>query len=384
MLTHVTFVNISLPAVDKALLYLSRCPNLECLDIRMPCEGRRIYELFKTSKKLRALIISKDIRLSQKLLIGFLADLPALERIESHATTLSPDNIMWPTKLPNLKVIALSSEEVRYLSNQIPPLHICDNDNVWGLYLFLKEICVLINPLQVTLYNSIPNLEELSLCWRSPHLSRYPFGLTAAGLPSLRRLDLSGMYLTANADLPPNLEYLRFHNCTIRPSFPEDPLLKLPNLHSIIFENSASIALHSLRILLDASEGALRYFHLDSGISEFTEIVVEMLAEAPASKGLRELILANMYGLADSHVCTLLKNMPELRVLHVPYTGITGCTIKTIAEARLASSKEAEGENPDSFQKRIPNIEQVDIRGCENLSSDAVDYGRARGIKIIK
>jgi len=332
----------------------------------MPCEGRRIYELFKTSKNLRALIISSDIRLSQKLLTGFLADLPTLERIESHATTLSPaDSIIWPTKMPNLKVLALSSGEVRCLANQIPPLHICDNDNE-------------------TLSNSIPNLEELSLCWKSPHLVRYPFGLTAAGLPSLRRLDLSGMCLTANMDFPLNLEYLRFHSCSIRPSFSEELPLKLPNLHSIVYEDSVSVALYSLRILLDASEGALRCFHVDSGSGDFTDIVVETLTETPAFNGLRELTLANMYGLADYHVCTLLNNLPELKVLRIPYTGITGCTIKAIAEARLASFKEADGGDPDSFQKRMPNIEQVDIRGCEDLSSDAVDYGRARGIEIIK
>jgi F-box/TPR repeat protein Pof3 len=125
MLTHATFVNISSPAVDKGLLYLSRCPNLEYLDIRVPCEEKRIYELFKTSKNLRALISSKDLLFSQGLLTRFLADLPALERIECHTTTPERSR-MRPTKMPNLKVIALTSTQEEDPSDG-SPLHLWDD-----------------------------------------------------------------------------------------------------------------------------------------------------------------------------------------------------------------------------------------------------------------
>ena len=92
-LTHATLANISSPDVDEALLYLSRCPNLEYLDIRMPCEGKRIYELFKNSKNLRVLITSTEDILSQMLLTRFVADLPVLERVEHHTAELSIDLI---------------------------------------------------------------------------------------------------------------------------------------------------------------------------------------------------------------------------------------------------------------------------------------------------
>ncbi|KAN0081983.1 hypothetical protein V8E54_003281 [Elaphomyces granulatus] len=344
MLTHAIFVNISLPAVDKALLYLSRCPNLEYLDLQMPCKGERIYELFKTSKSLRTLIVSKDIPLSQRLLTGFLADLPALERIESHRTKLSPaGSAVWPAEMPNLKAIALSS---------------------WD----------------EALSKSIPNLEELSLRWNSSHLRRYPFSLTAASLPKLRRLHLTRIDASSMV-LPPTLEYLRFDGCTVFPFVDEDPPLKLPNLHSLIIEASFFVNSNTLRTLLDASEEALRYLHFDSGdvTMEFETVI-----EATATKGLREFSVAYMSGFTDSHVRTILNSMPELKVLRVPYTDVTGCSIKAIVESRLASLKEVEGGNPDSSQKRMPNIELVDIRFCENLSSDAVVYGRARGIEIIE
>jgi F-box/TPR repeat protein Pof3 len=109
-------------------------------------------------------------------------------------------------------------------------------------------------------------------------------------------------------------------------------------------------------------------------------MVLEALIQTTASKELRELGLAYVDGFADPHVFTILSNMPELRVLHIPCSDVTDCAIKAIAEARLASLK-----NLGSFQQqRMPNIEQVDIRGCENLSSDAVDYGRTQGIEIIE
>jgi len=189
-------------------------------------------------------------------------------------------------------------------------------------------------------------------------------------------------------DLPPNLEYLRFHNCRTSPCYDDDvfdePLsLKLPRLHSLLFPCSSRVAEH-LRILLDASEGALRHLYVDGCDEIWTNIIFKTLIESPASKGLRDLGFAYMYGFSDSHVETLLNNMPELKALRIPCTDITGCTIKAIAEARLASLKEAEGENLGSFQQRKPSIEIVDIYGCRDISLDVVEYGRARGIEIIK
>jgi F-box/TPR repeat protein Pof3 len=390
MPTHATLVNISSPDVDIALLYLSQCPNLEYLDIRMPCEGKSIYELFKTSKSLRALITSEDIPFSQRLLTRFLADLPALERIECHITKLSPEsNRMRPAKMPNLKAIALRSVKEEYPLVGFPLVHLWDDVRCL-INLFLKVIRVLIEPLQKTFSDSIPNLEELRVRWISPRSSRsfYPFFLSAAGLPNLRRLDISGMVLTKSImDLPPNLEYLRFHNCRTSQHYDDvfdEPLsLKLPRLHSILFPGSPRVA-ERLRILLDASGGALRHLYVDGCDEIWTNLIFKILIESPASKGLRELGFAYMYGFSDSHVVTLLNNMPELKALRIPCTDITGCTIKAIAEARLASLKEAEGENLGSFQQRKPSIEIVDICGCEDISLDVVEYGRAQGIEIIK
>jgi F-box/TPR repeat protein Pof3 len=131
-------------------------------------------------------------------------------------------------------------------------------------------------------------------------------------------------------DLPPNLEYLRFHNCfpfAFNDFIDEGFSLKLPNLHSIIFEDTPRFTNYA-RIILDASEGALRYLHISNIWN------LEMLIGTTAFKGLRELRLAYIDDLTGSHVFSLLNNMPELKVLHIPYTDITGCTIKAIAEAR--------------------------------------------------
>jgi F-box/TPR repeat protein Pof3 len=138
VLTHAIFVNISSPAVDKGLLYLSRCPNLEYLDIRVPCEEERIHELFKTSKNLRALISSEDLLFSQRLLTKFLAHLPALERIECHTIKLLPERSrMRPTKMPNLKAMALCSAKVECL-DRFPSVHLWDDVRCLSLF-FWKE-----------------------------------------------------------------------------------------------------------------------------------------------------------------------------------------------------------------------------------------------------
>ena len=244
---------------------------------------------------------------------------------------------------------------------------------------FLEGIRVLIKPLQETFSTSIPNLEELRVRWVSSQSDFLPFTLSAAGLPNLRRLTISCMVLTESSmDLPPNLEYIRLDRCLTQPD--QWPPLKLPNLHSIILEDSPWVAEFTLRTLLDASGRALRYLHIGGCCDILIDMVLEALIQTTASKELRELGLAYVDGFADPHVFTILSNMPELRVLHIPCSDVTDCAIKAIAEARLASLK-----NLGSFQQqRMPNIEQVDIRGCENLSSDAVDYGRTQGIEIIE
>lgn len=113
MLTGAIVENLSTPSTPKALQLLSRCPNLEYLDIRTPLKSKDFYDLFKSSKRLRTLITSEDIILPHECVVQLLADLPLIERIEIRNTRSSRSpNAQWPRQLPKLKRLLLCAQDV--------------------------------------------------------------------------------------------------------------------------------------------------------------------------------------------------------------------------------------------------------------------------------
>ena len=62
-------------------------------------------------------------------------------------------------------------------------------------------------------------------------------------------------------------------------------------------------------------------------------------------------------------------NLSNLKVIHLSYTAVTGRAIKMLADARFSGDK-------------TTHIDRIYVRGCESVSSDAVAYGRNRGVEI--
>ena len=83
---------------------------------------------------------------------------------------------------------------------------------------------------------------------------------------------------------------------------------------------------------------------------------------------LTDLNIASLTGVDDSFVAALTDGMTELKTLNLSCTRVTGCTIKLFADHRERGEK--------------PSIERLYAKYCEDVSSDAVAYGRARGIEV--
>lgn len=112
MLTHAIVKNVSSPSTQRVLEYLSRCPQLEHLEFWDSHDPAAFYELFKGSKRLKTLVVSAHTTIAQERVVGFLNNLPLLERIEIHSSRPSiSERLSWPLKLPNLKSITLGSKE---------------------------------------------------------------------------------------------------------------------------------------------------------------------------------------------------------------------------------------------------------------------------------
>lgn len=86
---------------------------------------------------------------------------------------------------------------------------------------------------------------------------------------------------------------------------------------------------------------------------------------------LTELSISQMRDVDDNYARYLYQLLPELKVLNLSYTQITGVAIRAFADARVGISSKG------------PRLDRISVRGCEDVSSDAVTYGRQKGLEVI-
>jgi F-box/TPR repeat protein Pof3 len=360
MLTEAIVANLTKASIRKVLEYISRCPNLQHLQILSPSSPNDIYELFKGCKKLKTLLVSSDTTIPQSTLTKLLASFPKLERIEIHNATKSraPD-VHWPPALPNLQSITLGTTESGVHENYIPALYIPR----------------LIDP---TTPLPISNLTELRLHSNPKIFVPYPPSFNPADLPRLQKLDISGLYIGGTFGLPPTLQFLRirggaaiealpFATPTTDESNGQLQPLHLPNLTTLIFSDVPWVTHLTLMAFVANAGAPLEVLHVDSCFRVPAAILVSILREHGAH--LNTLNLAHVMGVQDSTVAVLVGGVRSLNVLNLAYTDITGVTIKALADSQMAED--------------TANVECLYVKGCEGISSDAIDYGRSKGLVIV-
>ncbi|KAF7133959.1 hypothetical protein CNMCM5793_005485 [Aspergillus hiratsukae] len=356
MLTHAIVKNISTPSTHRVLEFFSRCPNLEHLEIWAESKPDVLYDLYKGSKRLRTLVVSGHTALPQETIGKFLQTLPLLERLEVHDA--KPSNLArveWPEKLPSLKSITFGAMVAASAPGvQVPALHLPG------------------------LSRCLPNLEELRLSWNPRIFTPYHLSFNVRQLSRLRRLDLSGVYVGAEFGLPSSLEYLRIRGGTglvggalVQREFPfgyGEPF-ELPNLHTLILSDVPWATGYTVQHFCNIARAPLKVLHLDSCF-RITGAQISELVRMDSLSELQELNVSHIAGTDDKLADVIISALSSLKVVHLSYTRITGCAIKAFADARSSA---------DSVAK----VERIYAKFCDEVSSDAVAYGRARGIDII-
>lgn len=195
-------------------------------------------------------------------------------------------------------------------------------------------------------------------------------------LPPLRHLELRGIspdtFLLAY--LPTSLETLILSGGPSRPS----PITRVPktfpNLHTLIFSDTGWLSALSLWTLIIELQPPVRKLCLDQCFNLPWHALINIIDERarnPNLARLEELTITHVRTIDDVYTNVLLDAFPNLTFLDLSYTGITGCTIRTIADLRKSDS--AKG----------PKIDRLIVRGCEGISSDAVAYGREKGLDVL-
>ncbi|KAE8351867.1 hypothetical protein BDV28DRAFT_10935 [Aspergillus coremiiformis] len=351
MLTHAIVKNISTASTEKVLGFLSRCPKLEHLELWAPFDCRTFYDLFRGSKCMKTLIISGQMPVPQEYIAKFLASLPLLEQIRIHKARTSPSSkVKWPSALPHLRSIILGTTEGSWLTGHTPALHIPRK--------------------QPLIPYSITNLEELRLDSDPDVFFPYPPSFNPLDLPRLRRLDLSGIYISDDFSLPPSLEFLRICGGAATNEFPFSNRrpIEFHKLKTLMFNDVPWVSNDTMLIFFVEAKAPLEVLYVESCFRLHGTAFWDSLCQY--ASGLKELNMSHVLGVNDAFTSLIIQKMPALKTIHLSFTDISGVSIKTLANARTS------GDN-------VLKVDRIYAKGCQKLSSDAIAYGRACGIEII-
>jgi F-box/TPR repeat protein Pof3 len=355
-----------------ALRQASMCPRLEHLDLDIGVDEISISQSSCLKLSLKTLIISSKMHIYRNLFCEMIK-LPNLERLEVHRYVFRQlPNMSYVDHLPNLKALVLDMKRI-----DLPSYY----KHVWFPEDVPDEAMIADLPTRKTYSERVPKLEELRLA-TTLDVDTRPFHRMIVCLndvchPNLRTLEICNMNIYGTWAFPETIEHLRLVDCH-RHIFTPDCRVppRLPNLKSLTISQYQWIDMEQVLRILQANDGALETLRLES-CDNIRAIDVPLLAsQTRAIRNLKTLHLHGMglYVLGDGIMLYFLGNTPKLEELHVPNTGVTGSIIKRIllyADGR---------DNHRDF----PRLKLLNLKGCGDVSSEALEWGRARGLKIMK
>lgn len=145
----------------------------------------------------------------------------------------------------------------------------------------------------------------------------------------------------------------------------------LPNLHTVIFLDAGFITGEILATFLIGTQAPIHTVSIDECFNVSAadlKAILAMKHHNPNFK-LSELSISHMRDVNDAFVRFIFGMAPDVKVLNLSHTHISGVTIRTCADARTTT---------DGVK-----LDRLFVRACEDVSSDAVAYGRERGLEVI-
>jgi F-box/TPR repeat protein Pof3 len=201
--------------------------------------------------------------------------------------------------------------------------------------------------------------------------------------------------MSGDFGLPPTLEFLRICGGAAAEALPfafslegaeeegqqqqqqRQPPFRFPALETLIFSDVPWVTNLTLGSFLLSAKASLRVLHINSCFRVISSMLTNFLREPEFRHGpgreqylqLMTVNVAHIIGVDDASVWMLVDLLPTLKIINLSFTDITGVAIRAIVNAR-----EEEGR---------ADVECVYVKGCERLSSDAIEYGRSKGLVIV-
>jgi F-box/TPR repeat protein Pof3 len=168
-------------------------------------------------------------------------------------------------------------------------------------------------------------------------------------------------------ELPQSLEYISLSQCRASQRHMFSSAVEattLPNLKTAILNGSNVPSYEFLFGLLTNLKAPLAHLDVEGCPNIWKEGLQRLMLEGHLST-LTDLNIAGLAGIDDSLTPVIIDNMPNLKVLDLSRTHITGITLKDLADSEKVK------------------IEKFSAKNCATpLSLDAVEYALRRGIRI--
>ena len=219
--------------------------------------------------------------------------------------------------------------------------------------------------LQNALLEKAPNLRELSLqSWRDYGSGSIVYDFSV--LTHLEVLDLAGFNMSHFPRIPASLRSLDLTecysiNCDTQVSQVNIKDTNLQDLHSLsLSPGKWPISYENLQTLLRPSKSLLKKF---SYLCCAMEDNISSLIQEGYLVEVTELNLH--YSSINDKIAELIaENLPRLKILDLAATSITGVGVKALV------------------LKLGDRLEKLNLMHCTSVSSDAVDFARAKGVHV--
>jgi len=155
---------------------------------------------------------------------------------------------------------------------------------------------------------------------------------------------------------------------------------RLPNLRSLVLHQLGWIDAIAVQRLLQHNTGVLEKLHIVLCERFSTAGLEYLVASVPrAIQSLKSLHVYGMglYELGDDTMMQVLEKAPQLKELHVPDTKVTGSLIKKIVQLRAQPEE-------NGSKKAFAGISELNLKGCWEVSYEALDWGRQNGLTILR
>nr|KMM69414.1 leucine Rich Repeat domain-containing protein [Coccidioides posadasii RMSCC 3488] len=326
-----SLARINPTVIPKVLELLSRCPDLNYLKVtaEQKIDSLPVVNL----KNLKTLIVLK-CTLPRDKFWDIMSSCPRLERVEAFVDVSSdtPDSL---PQLSNLRCLRILFSH--------PPGYLVTG-NILFQHPELKEV--------------MPNLEELH--FEGAPSSPWAQAISLSDYSSLKKFTYMRIYLHGLLVLPVTLEYLRLEHCTFAPPLQGNPVGQFSRLKSAIFQFCYPLSPDMLESLLVNNERTLTHLTI-SWCSDLAQEHLEPLITRGLFRSITHLDISGVIGVNDAITPLIINNMPNLKVLNLSATRISGLTIKQLVDAET------------------PKIEKIVV---DTVSRDAIQYGLSRNIQV--